>query len=346
MRALRRVFLHCVFYRALLLTMENVSYVPLKDPIVFELEGFEIPPGQGLLLFFLALLNYTVVVLANGVVVGVIIVDRVLHRPMYMMVCNLASCDMMGATAVLIHLMVHFLTGNNSISYNSAIAQAFTVHFYGVSAQTVLSVMAYDRYLAVCHPLRYHALMTHSKLLFSCSLAWAVAFLCIGVLFSLNVGVPLCGTVIKHVYSSNRSILALSCAPTPANNIYGLCMSWTVSTGTFLIIAFCYVKILHACVKSSADRGSYSKAMQTCATHLVIYVIYEISAAIIILSHRFDSISQNIKKFCSILFIIVPPTINPIIYGLVTKELRTSILRQFTKLCAKHKIQDVKLIRK
>ena len=79
------------------------------------------------------------------------------------------------------------------------------------------------RYLAVCHPLRYHALMTHSKLLFSCSLAWAVAFLCIGVLFSLNVGVPLCGTVIKHVYSSNRSILALSCAPTPANNIYGKC---------------------------------------------------------------------------------------------------------------------------
>ena len=146
MRALRRVFLHCVFYRTVLLTMENVSYVPLKDPIVFELEGFEIPPGQGLLLFFLALLNYTVVVLANGVVVGVIIVDRVLHRPMYMMVCNLASCDMMGATAVLIHLMVHFLTGNNSISYNSAIAQAFTVHFYGVSAQTVLSVMAYDRY--------------------------------------------------------------------------------------------------------------------------------------------------------------------------------------------------------
>lgn len=77
------------------------------------------------------------------------------------------------------------------------------------------------RYLAVCEPLRYHAIMTPSRLLFSCVLAWVVALLCIGVLFALNVGTPLCGTTIKHVYCSNRSILYLACEPTPINNIYG-----------------------------------------------------------------------------------------------------------------------------
>ncbi|KAG7257134.1 hypothetical protein CRUP_010277 [Coryphaenoides rupestris] len=95
--------------------------------------------------------------------------------------------------------------------------------------------------------------MTPARLLFSCTLAWAVALLCIGVLFALNVGTPLCGTTIKHVYCSNRSILYLACEPTPINNIYGLCMSWSLTTGSFLVIAFSYIRILYACLKNSSN---------------------------------------------------------------------------------------------
>ncbi|KAM4620414.1 uncharacterized protein ACJ7VT_007107 [Polymixia lowei] len=312
--------------------MENVTMTtPLKQPIVFELEGFLVPPGRGSSLFFLALLNYVVVLLGNGLVVSVILSDRTLHKPMYVMVCNLAACDLLGSTAVLTQLMVHFSTGLKRVSYVAAIAQAVSVHTYGVAVQTILAAMAYDRYLAVCEPLRYQAIMTSARLLFSCSLAWLVALLCIGVLFALNVGTPLCGATIKHVYCSNRSILRLACGPTPINNIYGLCMSWSVSTGTFLIIAFSYIRILYACMKRGRSGGGVrSKAYQTCASHLVIYVLYEIASAIIILSQRFPSISQNVKKFCSVLFIIVPPAVNPVIYGLVTKQLRTSIIKLFS----------------
>lgn len=107
-------------------------------------------------------------------------------------------------------------------------------------------------------------------------------------------------------------------------------MTWIVSTSTFLIIAFSYFKILHACLKQ-ADSGTHSKALQTCASHLVVYILYEISAFIIIVSYRLPSISHNVKKFFSIIFIIVPPAINPIIYGLVSKELRSSIIKHFSK---------------
>ena len=118
---------------------------PLTQPIVFELEGFYVPPGYGAFFFFLALLNYMVMLFGNCVVLCVIVIDKNLHRPMFVMVCNLVVCDLLGATAVLPRLMLHFLTGQKKIAYIPAIAQAFSVHTYGVAAQTILGVMAYDR---------------------------------------------------------------------------------------------------------------------------------------------------------------------------------------------------------
>ncbi|XP_067463234.1 olfactory receptor 2K2-like [Thunnus thynnus] len=319
--------------------MENVTMVtPLKQPIVFELEGFFVPPGYSSLLFFLALFNYMVVLLGNGVVLCVIVIDKNLHRPMFILVCNLVVCDLLGATAVLPRLMMHFLTGQRRIVYILAIAQAFCVHTYGAAVQTILGAMAYDRYIAVCEPLRYHAIMTSARLHFCCALAWLIALLCIAVLFAFHMNTPLCGNIIRHVYCSNRSILSLACSPTLSNNIYGLSMTWSLSTGVFLIIAFSYIRILHASVKQGrSDSGARSKAFQTCAPHLVVYVLFEIASVIIIVSHRFPSVSQNIKKFFSILVVIIPPAINPIIYGLVSKELRGSIIKHFTSQASRKK---------
>ncbi|XP_034406273.1 olfactory receptor 52E4-like [Cyclopterus lumpus] len=248
----------------------------LKQPIVFQLEGFYVPPGYGAFFFFLALLNFILMLLANGVVLCVIVMDKNLHRPMFIMVCNLVVCDLLGATAVLPRLMMHFLMGQKRIAYIPAIAQAFSVHMYGVAAQTILGAMAYDRYIAVCEPLRYHAIMTSARLHSCCALAWFIAGLLITVLFILHMNTPLCGNTIQHVYCSNRAILNLACSPTPINNLYAI--------------------------------------------------------MVIVISHRFPSLSQNIKKFVSIMFIIIPPAINPIIYGLVSKELRNSIITHFIHL--------------
>ncbi|KAM8836935.1 olfactory receptor 2K2-like [Spinachia spinachia] len=303
--------------------MENATILaPLKQPIVFHLEGFYVPPGYGVFFFFLALLCYVVIMLANGVVLCVIVVDKNLHRPMYIMVCNLVVSDLLGATAVLPRLMMHFLMDQKKIGYVSAIAQAFSVHTYGFAVETILAAMAYDRYIAVCEPLRYHAIMTSTRLHFCLALAWITAFLFIGVLFILHINSPLCGNIIHHVYCSNRGILNLACSPTPINNIYGLCIFWFVNTSIFLIIAFSYIRILHACLKQGRDNSFIrSKTFQTCTPHLVVYVLYQLATVIIVVSQRFPSLSQNIKKFVSILFIIFPPAMNPMIYGLVSKDI-------------------------
>ncbi|XP_014904021.1 olfactory receptor 52E4-like [Poecilia latipinna] len=325
-----------VFHRAVQLWMENLTLTPLRQPIVFELEGFDVPPGQGPLLFFLALFVYMVVLLGNGVVICVIMTDRSLHRPMFVMICHLVVCDLLGATAVLPSLMMHFLMGQKKISYLPAIAQGFCVHTYGVAVQTILGVMAIDRYVAVCEPLRYHSIMTSARLHSCCAVAWIVALLLIAVLFSFHMNVPLCGHLVQHVYCSNRGILNLACIPTPASNIYGLAMTWSVSTGVFVIIAFSYIRILSASFKQRrTDTRVHKKALQTCVPHLVVYVLYQIASVIIIVSLRFPSVTQNIRKFFSILFIIVPPALNPIIYGLVSKDLRSGITKLFSMRIAR-----------
>ncbi|XP_059208065.1 olfactory receptor 2K2-like [Centropristis striata] len=318
--------------------MENVTVVsPLKQPIVFELEGFFIPLGYGAFFFTLALILYMIILLANGLVLGTIVLDKNLHRPMFVMVGNLMVCDLLGATAVLPRIMMHFLMGQKKIAYIPAIAQAFSVHTYGTAVQTILGVMAYDRYIAVCEPLRYNTIMTPARLLSCCTLAWFVALLCIIVLFSFHMNAPLCGNLVQHVYCSNRTILRLACRPTPINNIYGpftdlegLVFTWCLQTSIFLITAVSYFRILNTSLKRG--RAESSKAFQTCTSHLSLYVLYEIATVVMVVSHRFPSLSQNIKKFLSIMFIILPPALNPIIYGLASKELRRSIIKNFTNL--------------
>lgn len=107
-------------------------------------------------------------------------------------------------------------------------------------------------------------------------------------------------------------------------------MSWSLNTSIFLIIAFSYIRILHVCVKQGRDDSFIrSKTFQTCAPHLVVYVLYQLATLVIIVSQRFPSLSQNVKKFFSIMFIIIPPAMNAMIYGLVSKDIRASIIQHF-----------------
>ncbi|XP_023197632.1 olfactory receptor 2K2-like [Xiphophorus maculatus] len=321
-----------MIWRAVLLWMENqTSVIPLNQPIVFELEGFDVQPGNGPFMFLLALLAYIAALLGNGVVICVIMTDKNLHRPMFVMICHLMVCDLLGATMVLPRLMMDLLMGLKKIAYIPAIVQAFCAHTYGAAMSTVLAAMAYDRYVAVCEPLRYHSIMTSARLHSCCAVAWIVALLLIAVLFSFHMNVPLCGRLIQNVYCSNRGILNLACIPTPANNIYGLAMTWTLSTGTFIIIAYSYIRILTVSLKQGrTNRSIRSKAFQTCAPHIVVYILFQIASLIVILIQRFPSLSQNMKKFFTVLIFIVPPILNPIIYGLVSKDLRVSFVKRFS----------------
>ncbi|XP_035288260.1 olfactory receptor 143-like [Anguilla anguilla] len=308
--------------------MENVSYVPLKQPIVLIVEGFNVTRQQGYPLFVLLLIVYAVMLLGNITVVTVIARNAKLHKPMYVMMCNLAVSDLLGGTVIMTQLMTHFLTGDRTVSYVGAFVQAASVHTYHSVVATILTAMAYDRYVAICQPLHYHAIMTTRRLVLLCFSAWFFVLCLVVARLIMNVGIPLCGTLITHVYCSHGSILSLACLPTPINDLFGNCSIYTISTGCFLGIVFSYAKILKACIVKK-EKNSWSKAIHTCASHLTIYLLFAISLFLIVMTYSMKNINPNAKKFCAIFFIIVPPTVNPIIYGIATKNIRTNIVKFF-----------------
>ncbi|XP_072317846.1 olfactory receptor 52H1-like [Eucyclogobius newberryi] len=193
------------------------------------------------------------------------------------------------------------------------------------------------RYVAVCEPLRYHSIMTPLRLFWLCFWSWFLALVLIGILFGLHAGSRFCGTLIQHVYCSNRGILQLACEPTPINNYYGAAITYVVNISVFLVTAFSYTRILLAVLGHGGHDPvqTRSKALQTCVPHLVVYVLFNVGVIIIIISYRFPVLTPNMKKLISILFIIVPPTVNPLIYGLVSRELRSAICRQLRRIAPK-----------
>ncbi|KAJ8342656.1 hypothetical protein SKAU_G00325840 [Synaphobranchus kaupii] len=316
------------FVKGLMAEMENVSYVPLKQPIMFTVEGFIITRQQQYPLFAVTLIVYTVMLLGNVTVFTVITADAKLHKPMYVMICNLAACDLLGGTVVMTQLMSHFLTGDKTIGYVAAIFQAFSVYFYAVAVCTIISAMAYDRYVAICKPLYYHAIMTTGRLVSLCFLTWLIPLSQVTIIFILIVRIPLCGTLIKHVYCSTGAILKLACIPNLVTSLYFFYTSYMITAGSLLIIAFTYVKILIACVVKQ-EKNSRSKAIQTCASHLSVCILFELTTIIVVAAYKAQGISPNTKKFCAIIPIVVPPTLNPIIYGIATKAIRTNIVKFF-----------------
>ncbi|XP_041100178.1 olfactory receptor 52K2-like, partial [Polyodon spathula] len=179
-----------------------------------------------------------------------------------------------------------------------------------------------------CDPLRYNSIMTTSTLVKLCSLAWGVAFVLIIILFALTLRLPRCRSRIVEAYCSNAALFILSCADTTVNNIYGLFITAFLSSLSFLVIVWTYVRILITCLYKGQS-SSKSKAIHTCATHLTVYIIFELTILFTIIMQRFQNVSPNARKMIGVLITTLPPCVNPIIYGIHTKKIRSNVLKCF-----------------
>ncbi|XP_006628219.1 olfactory receptor 52B2-like [Lepisosteus oculatus] len=301
--------------------MDNISF---NSSSMLSLEKLNIPPNVVYPAFFLGLLNYCIIVLCNSIILLTIARDKNLYQPMYILFFNMPVNDLIGATAFLPQLMKEILLDSRSISYPACVTQAFFVHLYAVGSVLILTAMAYDRYVAICLPLMYNSIMTNSYLMKMIILLWSVDFILITVLLSLVVRLPRCRSLISNIYCDNPSLVALVCSDTSINNIYGLFLTAVVQALALGSVLYTYMQILYTCLRNKHS-DARSKAVQTCTTHLVSFVILEITSFYKILSYRFEKTPSYISKVVGVLVLTFPPTLNPIIYGLKIKEIRTRI---------------------
>ncbi|XP_068172603.1 olfactory receptor 52Z1P-like [Antennarius striatus] len=271
--------------------------------------------------FVFGTLLYLWVLFCNLLILMTIICCKKMHKPMFMLMCNLPISDILGATGFYPHFVFSIVTQNRQISYPACVTQAFTIHFYGSANLLILSAMAYDRYIAVCYPLRYNSIMSTCNLIRIIISVWFLSFLIIFVLILLLVQLTLCRTKIVDLFCNNPSLLKLTCQDTSVNNIYGLVMLFVLQGIPMMIMLYTYGKILHTCVATS-EASTRQKAFQTCSSHIIAYVILQVNTFVTLLAHRIDIVKPLVRRGLGLSVIFLPPLLDPIIYGLKTKELK------------------------
>ncbi|CAG09000.1 unnamed protein product, partial [Tetraodon nigroviridis] len=274
--------------------------------------------------FLFAALSYMIILFCNLVLISVIALNKSLHQPMYLILLNLPVNDLIGSSALFLQVLRELLTKSRTMHYSSCVTQAFFIHIYAGGTVFILTAMAYDRYIAICNPLKYNTIMTHAHVFRIITCLWLTNLAILSVLFFLLLRLPRCRSELTHPYCDNPSLLALMCADVTVNHIYGLFTVAITQVVANVIIMYTYLQILVACFRSKHP-DTKSKALQTCATHLIVFLLLECLGLFTIISYRLKDISPHFGKFMGMSTLIFPPTLNPIIYGLKTKEIREKL---------------------
>lgn len=297
---------------------------------ILTLQGFNLPPESIPPAFVFATLGYLTILTCNLILLITIILNKSLHQPMYLLLLNLPINDLIGSTALFPHIIKELLWDTRTMEFSTCVTQAFFIHIYATGAVFILTAMAYDRYVAICCPLKYNTIMSNMHTMRLISLVWISNILMIAVLFILLLRLPRCRSLVTHTYCDNPSLLQLVCVNTTINNIYGLMTVAVCQVITVGLIIFTYIQILIACFRNKQS-DTRSKAMQTCATHLIVFLLFECLGLFTIISYRLTDISPHLRKFSGVAAMILPPTMNPLIYGLKTKEIRVKAVKLIQK---------------
>ncbi|KAM8769798.1 olfactory receptor 6N1-like [Acanthopagrus schlegelii] len=299
-------------------------YTNASSSVLLTLETLGLPNRYIYPAFLFGTLTYLFIMFCNLLVLTTIACSANLHKPMFILLFNLPISDMLGATAFFPQLVYSIVTQNRLISFPACVIQAFLLHVYGTGNLLTLTAMAYDRYIAICCPLKYNNIMNPQTLLKIIVSIWSINISLMVVLFSLLARLKICRTNVVDLYCNNPSIVKLTCDDTRVNNYYGLFTIFICQIGPLSVMLYTYAQILRTCVMTNQP-DARKKAIQTCGTHLTIYLILQINTLATLLAHRFESVSPLLRRALGVSVLIFPPFLDPVIYGLKTKELKQSI---------------------
>ena len=297
-----------------------------NQTVLFEfiILGFSNLNELKFLLFTIFLVAYICTLGGNTFIILVTMTDPRLHTPMYFFLENLAFLDICYTTTNVPQMMVHLLSERKSISYLGCMLQLFAFIFFVGSESLLLAAMAYDRYIAICKPLRYSVIMNkvlYSRLAASC---WTGGFLNSVVHTGLTFHLPFCGhNEINYFFCDIPPLLILSCGDTFVNELVLLIVGVFIGWAPFLGIILSYLYIISTILRIRSSEGR-QKAFSTCASHLVIVLLYY-DSSIFTYVRPISSYSLAKDRLISVLYSMVTPMLNPIIYTLRNKDIRKAL---------------------
>ncbi|XP_071885508.1 olfactory receptor 14C36-like [Anas platyrhynchos] len=272
--------------------------------------------------FFLGI--YLAALLGNGLILTAVACDHRLHTPMYFFLLNLALLDLGCISTTVPKAMANSLWDTRAISYAGCTAQVFLIVFLFSAEYSLLTIMAYDRYVAICKPLHYGSLLGSSACAQMAAAAWGS-----GVLYALlhtanTFSLPLCqGNAVDQFFCEIPSILKLSCSDSYLREIGLLTFSVFLFLGCFVFILFSYVQIFRAVLRIPSEQGQH-KTFSTCLPHLVIVFLFLSTGMFAYLKPPSISLT-SLNLVMTVLYSVVPPAVNPLIYSMRNQELKNAI---------------------
>ncbi|KYO18315.1 olfactory receptor 52K1 [Alligator mississippiensis] len=273
---------------------------------------------------------FTVALLGNGTLLYIIKTEPSLHKPMFYFLSMLAVIDLVLSMTTMPKTLSIFLFNAREISFSGCLVQMFFLHSFSIMESAVLLAMAFDRYVAICNPLRYTTILTNAVIAKTGLAALARAVFLMFPLPFLLRRLPYCHShIIAHCYCEHMAVVKLACANTKFNNIYGIIVALFIVGLDLMFIGLSYVKILGT-VLSLASKEERAKAFGTCVAHvcaiLVVYTPVVLSSIIHRFGHR---VSPHIHILMANFYLLFPPMMNPIVYGVKTKQIRDKVLFLF-----------------
>ncbi|XP_067166439.1 olfactory receptor 14J1-like, partial [Apteryx mantelli] len=290
----------------------------------FLLQAFADTRQLQLLHFWLFLGIYLAALLGNGLIITAVACDHRLHTPMYFFLFNLSLLDLGTISTTVPKSMANSLSNSRAISYWECAAQVFNFNFLLPTEYSVLTVMAYDRYVAICKPLHYGTIMSSRACVKMAAAAWVSGFLNALLHTANTFSIPLCqGNVVEQFFCEIPHILKLSCSDTYLRELEVLVISICFALGCFVFIVLSYVQIFTAVLRIPSEQGRH-KAFSMCLPHLVVVSMF-ISTAVFAYLKPPSFSSPALDLLVTLLYAVVPPTVNPLIYSMRNKELKDAL---------------------
>nr|XP_020633660.1 olfactory receptor 14A16-like [Pogona vitticeps] len=289
----------------------------------FLLLGFSEVHEQQVLLFIIFLVYYLVAVGGNLLIITAVATDHHLHSPMYFFLTNLAIQDVGQVSVIFPNSMANSLMSSRQISYSGCVAQVLFYTFFIVSDFFLLTIMAYDRYVAICNPLHYEMLMNKEACLQIIIIVWISSFL-YGVLHTGGTfAVPFCSNIVNQIFCEIPQLLKLTCSDLYLIEVGIILLSVVMALGCFVFMLVTYVQIFTTVLKIPSVQGR-QKAFSTCLPHLIVVSLFMFTVTSVYIKPSSNSL-PSLDLAMTILYSMVPPLMNPVIYSLRNKEIKKGL---------------------
>ncbi|XP_013916154.1 PREDICTED: olfactory receptor 1020-like [Thamnophis sirtalis] len=290
----------------------------------FILLGLSSDPRAQLILFGVFFIIYLMAVVGNILILLIVSLDVRLHNPMYFFLCNLSVVDIGYTSSTVPKMLMNYLSNDKHISFSGCLSQMYFFISFGGIECLLLGIMAYDRYAAICHPLHYGVLMRPKVCIWLAVTAWILGLSNSGVHTGLMTSLSFCqDNVIAHFFCDIPPLFQLSCTDTQINQIATFVFGGGIIMGSFLMTLLSYVYIALAILRIRTKEGRL-KAFSTCASHLTIVNIY-FGTIIFTYIRPNSTYSQEQDHALPVLYGILTPMLNPIIYSLRNKDVQRAL---------------------